>query len=361
MARKLAIVGTNGLPGNYGGWDQLVKQFSLKISDDIDLVVFNPVKKNELKCKQINKAKLVYVPFRANGWQSIPFDGWSLIHAAFTCDVIFVCGISGAIFFPFVRVFNKKIVLNPDGSEWRRSKWALPVKLFLRFSEWIGVHTAHAIVADNKIIQEDLLRQYNINSKCIEYGSDHVKKYIFDSRLNETYGIFPQKYAFKVCRIEPENNIEMILSAFSEFVDLPLVLIGNWNNSQFGTQLRKKYKVYDHLTLLDPIYDECLLNQFRSNCAIYVHGHSVGGTNPSLLEAMGLGLNILAYAAPYNIETTEGMAAYFSNKQELLHHLHSFELAHSSINKNGNLMFEIAQRRYQWIRVIQDYEQLFLK
>ena len=140
----------------------------------------------------------------------------------------------------------------------------------------------------------------------------------FSQKTLKKYPFLNIKYAFKVCRIEPENNIDMILEGFSKLNNLPLVMIGNWNLSSFGKRMKIKYKKFKHLYLLESIYSRDLLNEIRSNYKVYVHGHSAGGTNPSLVEAMSLGLPTLCYDINYNIVTTDSSALYFKSSDDLI-------------------------------------------
>jgi glycosyltransferase involved in cell wall biosynthesis len=158
-----------------------------------------------------------------------------------------------------------------------------------------------------------------------------------------------------VCRIEPENNIHVILEALSK-TQMPLIMVGNWNNSSYGIELREKYSGFQNLSLLDPIYDSQKLNVLRSNCEVYIHGHSAGGTNPSLVEAMYLKLPILAFDVSYNRETTENKCLYFSCESELKNCIESLT---PEINlKVADQMKEIANRRYTWNQVAKKYNQL---
>jgi len=353
---KVAIIGTNGLPGKYGGWDQLVIHLTDQLRDHFDFLVYTSY--TAIKGKAEYKGtKLKKVPFKANGFQSIPYDIYSIIHALFVCDVLFICGTSGCVFLPFARIFGKKIVLNPDGQEWKRGKWSKPVQWFLKLSEKWGVKNATIVVADNLIIQNYLNEEYDKDSVLIEYGGDQVVKVDLSEVTANKYNLTKGKYAFKVCRIEPENNIDLILEAFSQQSELPLVLIGNWNNSIYGTVTRNKYANYKHLNLLDPIYDQITLDELRCNCGIYVHGHSVGGTNPSLVEAMNLGLNIFAYNVNYNVETTENKAYYFDNVEQLQQLVSNYNTG--VLRSNSVSMLEIAKRRYLWSIITNKYSKVF--
>jgi len=161
------------------------------------------------------------------------------------------------------------------------------------------------------------------------------------------------EYAFSVCRIEPENNIHIILAAFDDAPTMPLVFVGNWDNSEYGRELKAHYREIPHIHLFDPIYDQKKLNAIRGNCTVYLHGHSCGGTNPSLVEAMYLGLPIIAYDVNFNRETTEDKALYFSSADEL--RTQCGKLDNAELKKIAASMKEIALRRYTWDRISQCY------
>jgi glycosyltransferase involved in cell wall biosynthesis len=171
------------------------------------------------------------------------------------------------------------------------------------------------------------------------------------------YPFLNSPYAFTVCRIEPENNLHLILEAFEDSSALPVVAVGNWNNSDYGRDLRRHYHNSSVFFLLDPIYEPSRLNTIRGNCALYLHGHSCGGTNPSLVEAMFLGLPIIAYDVNFNRETTENQAWYFSSAAQLKTLCR--ELDDENQTMLGRKMKEIADRRYTWKRISECYSNLF--
>jgi glycosyltransferase involved in cell wall biosynthesis len=252
---------------------------------------------------------------------------------------------------------KKRIVLNVDGLEWKREKWGKLARWYLRNAERLAVKSADLVIADNKVIQKHLLESYGRQSTLIAYGADHVLKIPLSDEIKREFTFLNKPYAFKVCRIEPENNVEMILQAFAQIEDLPLVIIGNWNSSEFGLNLREKY-IQPHLHLLDPIYDQQLLDQIRSNCLVYIHGHSAGGTNPSLVEAMYLSLPILAFDVQYNRETTENKAlSYFKNTSDLKQSIQV--LNEKTCVESGNEMKAIAEARYTWKIITDKYKSIF--
>ncbi|MGX1753733.1 DUF1972 domain-containing protein [Sphingobacterium sp. NPDC055346] len=357
--KSIAIIGTNGLPGRYGGWDQLMNHLTSQLREKLDFHVYTSSHNAVPGIKEVNGSKLIIVPLKANGWQSVPYDAISLFHAVFKYDILLVLGTSGCIVLPIIRLFGKKVVLNPDGAEWKRGKWSKPVKWFLKISEKIGIKFAHTVISDNKVIQDYIKEEYKVDAKLIEYGGDNVRQVPISESTLKKYGIESGKYAFKVCRIEPENNIDLIVEAFST-MNTPLVLIGNWNFSDYGKNVREKYKASDNLRLLDPIYDQEQLDELRGNCGIYIHGHSVGGTNPSLVEAMNLGLCCAVFDVSYNRETTENSAVYFNSSNSLKKIVDDFESGLLDSQVYGNAMLEIAKRRYYWERIVNEYYLTFI-
>jgi glycosyltransferase involved in cell wall biosynthesis len=269
-----------------------------------------------------------------------------------------ILGVSGCVILPFIRIFStKKIIVNIDGVEWKRNKWHFFAKWFLKVSEKLAVKYSDCVVTDNKVIQSHVSRSYKAHSKLIEYGGDHVSKQELSSSILNKYPFLRKPYAFSVCRIEPENNICMILESFVTQRKLQIIIVGNWLNSSYGRQLFEKFHYKKGISLIDPIYDQTILNSIRANCDLYIHGHSAGGTNPSLVEAMHLELPIFAFGVNYNIETTEGKANYFSNSYELTDLV--MDSNSDDLKRNACNMHEIASRRYVWSSISRKYASLF--
>lgn len=352
--KTVAIIGTNGLPARYGGWDHLLMRLTEDLQDQFSFTVYTSSHNAVKGLSEYNGAKIKVINLKANGIQSVPYDIISMVHAVFRYDVLLILGTSGCIFLPVIRWFGKKIVLNPDGAEWKRGKWGAFAKWFLKLSERFGVKYSDTVIADNRKIYEFIQKEYGVESELIEYGGDNARYVELRQETADLYGVEKGRYAFKVCRIEPENNIDIILEAFKG-QNVKLILIGNWNNSAYGKNTKEKYTHFPNLILLDPIYDQTQLDELRSNCGIYVHGHSVGGTNPSLVEAMNLGLCCVVYGIDYNVETTEGAAIYFDSVQSLQAVLSDFEAKKFAPAFIGSKMNEIAKRRYVWRIITEKY------
>jgi len=360
--KKVAIIGTVGLPACYGGFETLTAYLVKHLHHTHQLTVYCSGKKypKAERRSHYESARLVYLPFQANGAQSVVYDCLSILHALFFADVLLILGVPGAIMLPFVKWFtNKKIIVSIDGIEWRRDKWNRYAKWFLRWSENLAVKYSHADISDNDAIQNYTARAYSTRSRVIEYGGDHARRQPITDEYRAQYPFLATPYAFKVCRIEPENNVHLVLAAFAELPSYPFVLIGNWQNSAYGRELKAEYGHYPNLHLLDPIYEQTRLDVLRSNCCVYVHGHSAGGTNPSLVEAMSLGLPVLAFDVSFNKATTEQKAVYFSHKEDLKAHITTTHVG--TWLALGEQMQGIAERRYNWAVIAKKYNYLINK
>lgn len=359
---RVAIIGTTGLPARYGGFETLAEHLVSTLASQFDMTVYCSSKyfgKPGKRLESYKGAKLHYINLNANGYQSIPYDIRSMLHAAKNNDVLLVLGVSGAMMLPFLKMFtNKPILVNIDGQEWKRDKWNWIAKKVLGFSEKLAVAFADQLITDNKVIQSYVEREYHREKTLlIEYGGDHVKRIPLSNDTLAQYPFLQQPYAFNVSRIEPENNIHMILDAFKRCPDRNLVIVGLWNHGQYGMDLKERFGHYPNIHLLDPIYDQDKLNEIRSNADVYVHGHSAGGTNPSLVEAMCLGLPIISFGVSYNRETTNHRARYFNNGEELLEVLQG--LTDAEKKTIGREMEQYGLQRYTWQRITSLYASAF--
>jgi glycosyltransferase involved in cell wall biosynthesis len=354
--KKIAIIGTVGIPAKYGGFETLAEHLVRHMSEEFELTVYCTKKKypRGQRPKEYLGAKLVYLPFDANGIWSIIYDCVSILHAVFFADVLMVLGVSGGIMLPFVRKFtNKKLIVSIDGIEWKRDKWIRPAKWYLWWAEKTAVKYSHADIADNESIQDYTAYRYKSLSNIIEYGADHTMKVSPTAEYFTMYPFLLKPYAFKVCRIEPENNIHLVLEAFTKIKAMPLIMIGNWTNSEYGREMRKQYGSHPNIELLDPIYDQGKLDMIRGNASLYIHGHSAGGTNPSLVEAMYLGLPVIAFSVSYNKTTTENKAWYFKEADDIVQIVETATPAER--NEKAQIMKEIADRRYTWKVIAEKY------
>jgi len=358
--KTIAILGTVGVPANYGGFETLAENLTRFHQENVlpaKLVVYCSAKSYPKKLDSYMCAKLRYINLNANGITSIIYDMVSLFSAVRKgADVILLLGVSGALALPFVRLLSRvRVVTNIDGIEWKRDKWKGLAKWFLRFSEYVAVRFSHEVVADNGGIAQHVADSYGRKCHVIAYGGDHS---VLANPIPFSDKPLPSQYALSLCRIEPENNVAMILEAFAGRTDKSLVFVGNWNNSAYGQSLLQRYGSFINLYLFDPIYDIGVLSTIRSKAACYIHGHSAGGTNPSLVEMMHFGIPVFAYDCIFNRFTTEDKALFFKTVDELQCAVNTLtpELSETV----GAEMHRIANERYTWEQIGKRYFELLL-
>lgn len=356
--KRVAVIGSQGVPAKYGGFETLVENIiGRHCGKDVEYTVFCSAKDMDSSLSSYKGASLRYIPLRAHGLQSVPYDIMSMMDACQGYDTILILGTSGAIFLPFLKLFTfkrKRIIVNIDGLEHERPKWTPTIKRFLRFCLASCIRWADEIVSDNKGIQDYVREHYGREARLIAYGGDHAIRNINNRRqqaILDFYGLKKDEYALSICRIEPENNCDLTLETFRES-GRPLVFIGNWDNSDYSKELFRKYKGVKGFKLLNAIYDLDILFAIRNNCRLYVHGHRAGGTNPSLVEMMFFGKPILAFDVVYNRCTTQDTAYYFKDREQLAQLISRTDL-------DGSRSRQIANAQYIWRDIARQYEALY--
>jgi glycosyltransferase involved in cell wall biosynthesis len=354
---RIAVLGTVGVPGRYGGFETLAEnlaRYHRHTAHPESLTIWCSSKDNVAQPARFENADLRYVGLHANGAQSILYDAISLLQAVRSAhDRILLLGVSGALVLPIIRLVSRaRIITNIDGIEWKREKWTGFARMILRASEWAAMRFSHEVIADNQAIADYVRATYGSNCHVIAYGGDHALHH--SGKVEAPRGL-PGRYALALCRIEPENNVHMILEAL-ENIRMPLVFVGNWESSTYGRNLKVQYGERSHLHLLDPIYDPGELHAVRARAVVYLHGHSAGGTNPSLVEMMHFGIPVLTHSCIFNRHSTEGKALYFGTAAELAEQLSNLD--QTSASKIGSNMKEIAERRYTWVQIGKAYFEL---
>lgn len=359
---KVCFVGTVGIPAIYGGFETLVENLvvhNLRLGSPYRYIVYCSAKVYSNRLSSYLGADLRYIPLRPNGYQSILYDIWSILDATIKgADSIVLLGHGGSFVIPILKIFTKaKFITNIDGIEWRRAKWSFLPRMLLRLSEACAIRYSDVIISDNQAIYNYVLQEFGVASEIISYGGDHAYNVEPDPVAVST---LPSEYAFALCRIEPENNVSMILEAFSgSKASLPLVFVGNWDGNKYSRMLKNKYKNCPNITLHDPVYESRALRALRDRAVVYVHGHSAGGTNPSLVEMMHFGIPIFAFDCLFNRYSTDNKACYFTNINDL-----ELLLSDSSFNEyknHGVIMRNIATERYSWNIISTAYQNIFKK
>lgn len=338
---RVGIMGTRGIPNEYGGFEQFAMHFAqFLVEEGVEVVVYNssshPFKESSWKGVEIVRC---WDPEKWIGSAGqFVYDLGAVIHARKQqFDILFQLGYTSSSIWGFLFPKKTTIITNMDGQEWKRAKYGKLVKKFLKRAERWAVNQSDILIADSRGIQEYLSEEYAIDSQFIAYGANVIQQ--FDSNVPKKYKLMPKKYNLVIARMEPENNIETIIRGHRKNRDEKLVVVGNLN-TPYGKYLSKLYA--DSVVFLGSNYNFEELNSLRYFANLYFHGHSVGGTNPSLLEAMACGCQIVAHNNPFNRDVLEDNALYFSSYQELQDLLDSGLRPHeNSVNKNKEKLEQV--------------------
>lgn len=354
---KVAIIGTRGIPNHYGGFEQFAEYLSDGLSKkDHQVYVYNshnhPFKQK--KWKNVSIIHCYDPEYKLGTFGQFVYDLNCILDSRKRdFDVILQLGYTSSSIWNVLFKSGVKIVTNMDGLEWKRTKFSMPTKLFLKLAEWLAVKFSNELISDSVGIKDYLLKKYNVNSTYIPYGAtvcnhpnkDHLKKYNLTSF----------EYDILVARIEPENNIETIINGFiSSNVNRKLVVVGSLN-----TRLAKKIvaKITDERVMfLGFISSINVLNSLRYYSNLYFHGHTVGGTNPSLLEAMSSNALICAHNNIFNRSILENDAFYFKNQEDIRTLTEKQSKQNQSHFCQANL--KKIQEIYSYSEIISKYEQI---
>jgi glycosyltransferase involved in cell wall biosynthesis len=354
---RIAILGTRGIPARYGGFETFAEKLAIGLSaNGFEVTVFCESSENHVS-DVYQGVKLSYVSAPPLGpLQTILYDLRCLWAARKRYDVVYMLGYGAAPFCLIPRLWGTEVWINPDGLEWARAKWGLVARSYFRLMEWASLHSSDRIIADAEAIAASLASRHGKISACtvIPYGCEVIETPPPPELLSE-WGLVPQDYYLVVCRLEPENHVMEILQAFQRSRSIKqLVLVGNHiAETRYVAQLRT---VQDsRIRMIGTVYDVAKLTCLRYHSFAYLHGHSVGGTNPSLLEAMGCGNLIFAHDNPFNRETLGFCGLYFSNVLELSQAMERAENEKSGLVQLRDASRSRAGKSYHWEDIISRY------
>lgn len=350
---RIAVVGCWGVPARYGGFETLAEQLARNIPPNVARLTFygqrsafSPVE----RAGPFEGHERVWLPLRAQGAQSLVHDALQAATAVMRDGHrrLLVLGTSGAWILPFLRRLRPglTIVTNIDGLEWRRDKFSRAVRILLKALEQLAVRASDVVVADNDALVPIVYSTYGKIPRMIAYGGDHI-------RLPESAGRDPAGPFLVIQRVEPENKADLILKA-AEAAGAPLLFVGTWKGNSYARALAARYGGTQGIMLHPPVYDPDRLGRLRAGASAYVHGHSVGGTNPSLVEALFHVDRILAFDCPFNRATLEGEGAYFSDAASLATLMRQPESGRISPEALARL-----RARYRWQTVSRAYLDVF--
>lgn len=357
MKLRIAILGTRGIPNHYGGFEHISEYVSEGlVRKGHSVTVYNSHNH----------------PYTANTWNGVDivhcYDPEYLIGTAgqfaydFNClmdarnrkfDVVMLMGYTSSSIWGTLYPENSVIISNMDGLEWKRSKYSKAVQKFLKYAEKLAIKHSHFYISDSLVIQSYLKNTYNVDSRYIPYGADLFSEQ--ERELHDKNGQDKEDYFLLMARMEPENNIEIILDGFNKSSSSrSFKVLGNTGN-KFGKFITHKFRNDERIEFKGANFENTAVRSLQNNSYLYFHGHSVGGTNPSLLEAMASEALIAAHDNPFNKAVLSTDAFYFNNAsevQELVENVQRMDTEKTMVLNN----LQKIQSQFNWENIIEEYE-----
>jgi glycosyltransferase involved in cell wall biosynthesis len=359
---RIAILGARCLPARYGGTETFTEKLALGlVNRGHKVIVYCCAPYQSDKSGVYQGIRRIIIPtIRVAALEKLFYAAISFINVCFTdTDIVLMNQIGGGPFCFLPRIFGKKVIVNPDGFEWKRSKWSWFGMRVLKTFEYISVVLANCIVADSKAIADYIISIYGKPAIYIPYGADPDSFHKVDFEV-EKLNLKPESYCLQVCRLEPENNAHVVMREFTSIRTLlDLAIIGS---SPFSIKYRNWLEQLKNprIHLLGSIYG-IKYRALMKNAFIYIHGHEVGGTNPVLLEAMAAGKCIVALDVPFNREVLANTGLYFTKETGDLASRIDYLASHpDEVEHFGNLAKQRVSKVFTWGRIIQEYEALFV-
>jgi glycosyltransferase involved in cell wall biosynthesis len=363
----LLILGTCGIPAAHGGFETFAEKFALYMVDrgwNVTVYCQKDVPAGsqldgQIDCDQWCGIRRVLITVSGGGPRStMIFDWRCVLHARTEPGLPLVLGYKPACFLPLLRWQKRAVVTNMDGIEWKRGKWSLPAKMWFFMNEVIGCMTSKMLIADHPEIHSHLRKRCAANKiTMIPYGSDRIVHSSPDHLRK--YGLVPNQFVVSIARIEPENSTLEIVRAFSRRRRRHILFcLGSLDPVHNSYHRAVKDAAGSQVLFPGAIYDKAMIRSIRRHALAYIHGHTVGGTNPSLVEALGAGNAVVAHRNKFNLWTAGPEQFYFSSESEcdaiferLVDDPEATERAREAAKTRHQMLFT-------WPRVLKSYELL---
>jgi glycosyltransferase involved in cell wall biosynthesis len=355
---SIAMIGTRGVPARYGGFETAVEEIGTRLAERGHTIVVY-CRNSGQNIKEYQGMHLVNLPaLRRRSLETLSHTALSVAHAATRRpDMAFVFNAANAPLLPVLRARRIPIAVHVDGIEWQRAKWQGAGRRYYRWAERACARSGLDLIADSRGIQDHLRRVYDVESHFIPYGAPILG--VGSSRLGEL-GLEARQFHLVVARFEPENHILEIVRGYVDSGAIhPLIVVGSAAyGAQYSELVRKAANEDPRVRFLGGLFDQELLDQLYGNAASYLHGHSVGGTNPSLLRALGAGATSIAYDVSFNREVAGEDGEYFTTAEDLDPLLHLSEFDQAAWRARGVRLRDRMSQLYRWDDVTDGYEQL---
>ncbi|MHB8883783.1 MAG: DUF1972 domain-containing protein [Methylovirgula sp.] len=362
---SILILGTRGVPAAHGGFETFAENLALfLVARGWHVGVYCqeevPVVRQRIRSEDWRGIERICVQVASRGpLASLDFD-WHCVHdaAARSSGTCLVLGYNGAVFLPYLRMKGRKIITNMDGIEWRRPKWNLPTKAWFWINEWIAAWTSDRLVADHPRIADHLAtRRPRSATVTIPYGG--IPTYQAPEAPIRALGLEPDRYFVSIARIEPDNSILPIVKAFSRKArSAKLVVLGKLDDRiNYHRQVRDAAS--GDVLFPGAIYDPAIVQALRFHARAYLHGHTVGGTNPSLVESLWAGNAVIAHDNPYNRWTAGEAAVFFADAESCERAVEAMLIDDALVNRCRSAARSRAQTVFQWSNILRAYEKEF--
>lgn len=364
--RKIAFIGSRGIPALHGGFETFVEELTKEIKKNTDfdiLVVSDKIQKQQTNnLLSLNEIEIKYSKFSK---QQHPFLFYlDSLFLSWKADVIYSCGCGNAFFLFVPILFRKAYITNPDGVGWKRLKWSNFGKKVLKLMFYLSAKLSPYILADSKGIEKLFREKFKRKKRIetIEYGAYLNEAVGLESdKINailDKYNLKKREYHLVVSRLEPENNVDVVIGGYKKSdAKYPLVIVGNLQETNYINLLRASQS--EEIIFLNGIYDKYELSVVRANAFSYFHGHAVGGTNPSLLEAMASKNLCICHENEFNNAVVGENGLYFNSEEEIAKIIPEIEANDYSKMKEG--VFELVKRHYNWQEIGKRYISYFNK
>jgi glycosyltransferase involved in cell wall biosynthesis len=360
MTSYLNILGIRGIPANHGGFESFVARFAPFMTEQgWKVTVYcqedEGVRSPRMWIDDWNGIRRVHFQTRSRGaLATIEFDLRTVLHVLRQPGIDLVLGYNTAVFNILQRLFGRRLIINMDGIEWKRQKWGKAAKAWFWMNEWIGARIASVPIADHPKIAEHLAKRGVRNAVIIPYGSDLIA----DAPVAplSRFGVEPNDYFISIARIEPENSIlEMVQAFVKARTGRKFMVLGKLDPHSNAYHARVIQAADDSVIFPGAIYDTDVVRALRCHCRAYMHGHQVGGTNPSLVEALGAGNAVIARNNPFNCWTAGDEQLFFSSVEECAEAIRSLSQHDALARKKGDASRERHQYNFQYDSVHRMY------
>ena len=358
---KLAIIGTRGIPANYGGFETFAEQLATRlVARGHDVTVYGRSNNIRYPHDRYKGVRLVILPtIETKHLDTVTHTLLSVLHAIpRRFDCILMCNAANAIFGAIPRLTATPLALNVDGIERLRKKWGAAARRYYRFSERLATIIPSAVVTDAEVIRNYYLKQYGTSSTMIVYGAESER--IESTAVLDELGVRPREYFLFVSRLEPENNAHLVIRAFENVkTDKPLLIVGDAPYAQKYIEQLKATRD-PRIRFPGAIYGTGY-RELQSHAYAYIQATEVGGTHPALIEAMGVGNCIIAKDTPENREVVAETGIFFEDTEELSRQIQLTLADHALVVRLRACAQNRAKTRYSWDAVTDAYEKLFAR